>query len=240
MEPAHLPDLVGTVDLPFAVVSPDRHPSLVYLASLGAGSRRSMRQGLDLVAELASGGRFDADEFPWPALRYQHTAAIRAKLAESYAPSTANRILAALRGVLKECWRLGYTSAEDFHRAADLENVPGQRLPAGRMLTIGELGELFRSCALEGTPGARLDAALLALLVGCGLRRSEAVALDLAHYDVEEQTLRVRRGKGQRERLVPIGTASRRRSRAGWKCGVPRAAVFSARFRSQDASTSVA
>jgi len=42
------------------------------------------------------------------------------------------------------------------------------------------------------------------LLVGCGLRRSEAVALDLAHYDVGEQTLRVRRGKGQRERLVPI------------------------------------
>lgn len=187
----------------------DRHPVDVYLASLSTGSRRSMLQALNRVAAIASGSTLPAAEFPWPMLRYQHTAAIRARLAETSAPSTANRILAALRGVLKECWRLGYTSAEDYHKAADLENVRGQRLPAGRMLSSEEIAVLFRSCALEGTAGARLDAALLALLLGCGLRRSEAVGLDLADYEAEDQTLRVRRGKGHRERLVPIVNGQR-------------------------------
>jgi hypothetical protein len=79
----------------------DQHPAAVYLAGLSEGGRRTMRQALDRIAELVSGGQTDALGLDWAALRFQHTAAIRAELAKDYAPATANKILSALRGVLR-------------------------------------------------------------------------------------------------------------------------------------------
>ncbi len=66
------------------------------------------------------------DSMPWERLRYQHTAALRTWLAGRYAPATANRHLAALRGVLREAWRLGLVEA----RSPDRCFVPSTR-PAG-------------------------------------------------------------------------------------------------------------
>src|SRR5262245_28597749 len=97
----------------------DENPAAVYLASLTKRSRRTQQSGLDQVAQLLGYG--DALSCPWASLRYQHTAAIRAALAERYAPATANRMLAALRRVLTECWRLGLMPKEDADRAADIK-----------------------------------------------------------------------------------------------------------------------
>src|SRR6202795_891280 len=121
--------------LPPAAVTalpPDRHPVHVYIARLGSGSRRTMREALNIIAAVLTGGKCDAENLPWAALGNQHTAAIRAALIERYKPSTANKTLAALRGVLKEAWRLGYMTAEDFHRATDVPTIKAQTLPRGR------------------------------------------------------------------------------------------------------------
>src|SRR3979409_148873 len=119
----------------------DRHPVAVYLARLAPSSRRTMLAALNAMGNLLSDDRCDAWSLAWEKLRYPHTTAMRALLADGrYAPSTANRHLAALRGVLKECWRLGYVTAEDFSRAADLEPVRGSRLLRGRALQPGECG----------------------------------------------------------------------------------------------------
>jgi site-specific recombinase XerD len=160
-----------------------------------------MRTALDTVSDLLSSGRADAETLPWAALRYQHTAAVRAALADTYAPSTVNKILSALRGVLREAWRLGQVSAEDYHRAADLPGVRGERLPPGRALSAGEIRALFQVCAADGTAAGARDAALLALLYGAGLRRSEVVALELDDYEPETGALTVRAGKGRKERM---------------------------------------
>ena len=125
----------------------DRHPAAVYLARLTAGSRPTMHRALDTIASIISGGRDDAATLEWAALRYQHTQAVRAVPAERYAPANANKHLSALRGVLKECWRLGLMAAEEHQRAADLETVRGSTLLRGRALSSGEMGGLLGTCA---------------------------------------------------------------------------------------------
>jgi len=82
----------------------------------------------------------------WAALRYQHTAAVRARPAADCSVATANRLLSALRGVLREAWRLGYMSAEDYQRAIDIANIKGEAIPAGRELSQDELMALVQTC----------------------------------------------------------------------------------------------
>jgi hypothetical protein len=79
-----------------------------------------MRHTLNAIARLLSGGECDAMTLNWAALRYQHTAAIRSVLMERYAPATANRMLCALRRTLKEAYRLGLMSADDYPSSVKL------------------------------------------------------------------------------------------------------------------------
>lgn len=204
--------------------SDGRRAALVYLARLAPGSRRTMRAALDLIAGLLTQGRERAATLAWESLRYEHTQAVRAVLAERYAPATANKMLAALRGVLRECWRLGRMEAADYHRAVDLGGVKGTTLPRGRALPAGELRALFAECAGDGGVSGSRDAALLAVLYGAGLRRGEAVALDVADYDPETGALRVRSGKGRKAR-VAYATGGARAALEAWlgaRAGAPR------------------
>ena len=119
-----------------------RNPAAVYLAALDSGSRRTMRQALNTIATLLGipvqrdGDGKDVTHLtcPWGALRYAHTSAVRAALAERFAPATANKMLSALRRVLQEAWRLGQLGAEDYARARDVPPITGEVLPAGRAL----------------------------------------------------------------------------------------------------------
>lgn len=189
--------LVGGAQLPA-----DRHPALVYLARLSPSSRRTMRQSLDTVARLVTGGACDALTLDWSQLRYQHTAAIRSRLAEAYGPATANKTIAALRGVLREAWRLELMPAEAYQRAVDLERVRGEAPLRGRAIDRGEVLALVEACRRDGSALGMRDCALLGVLYAGGLRRSEAVGLDLADFDPEAGTVTVRHGKGNKARTV--------------------------------------
>ena len=91
----------------------------------------------------------------------------------------------------------------------------GEKLPRGRALGKRELQKLFVACAKDETAAGRRDAALIAVLYGGGLRRSEVVALDLADYQPETAELRIRRGKGQKGRVCYATTARSWRSTRG-------------------------
>ena len=91
---------------------------------------------------------------------------MRTKLREQYSPSTTNKMLSALRGVLRECWRLDLVEAEAYHRAVDVEAVKGSgpsQAEAGRHLQAGELTALMKTCTDEHTDAGIRDAAIIAL-----------------------------------------------------------------------------
>jgi site-specific recombinase XerD len=187
----------------------DQNAAIIYLASLAPGSRRTMGDALGIIAALLlpelreKTMQVRIDLLPWGALRFQHTSAVRAVLAEKYSYATVNKMLSALRGTMKTAWRLGQLSAEDYQRAIDVQRVQGETLPAGRSLKTGEIAALIEVCQRDANPVGARDAAIVALLYGCGLRRAELAALSLGDYDPEEGVVKIL-GKRNKQRLVPV------------------------------------
>ncbi len=178
----------------------DSNPAAVYLAGLAPSSRATMRRALDVIAGIvAPNDAAGCMALPWARLRFQHTAAIRSELATRYSHTTANLMLSALRGVLKAAWKLGQMSADEYQTAASVGRVIGETVPAGRSVPSGELAALLNTCSQDAA-GIR-DAAIIAVLYACGLRRAELVTLDLEHYS--DGRLLVH-GKRNKQRYVPV------------------------------------
>ena len=187
-----------------AVQKRELSPVAFYLGGLRPGaSRRTMASALEQVARIVG---MPVARIQWARFGYEHVAALRARLVEEeYAPATANRMISAVRGVLREAWRLGLLAYEAYRRAADVPLVSGVREQAGRSLTRAELGALFSACESNGPLGER-DAAILALAYAVGLRRAEIVGLDVGNVrDEGDGAFLIKvRGKGGRDRKVYV------------------------------------
>ena len=112
------------------------------------------------------------------------------------APATISRKLAAVRAFLRHS--LGAARVPD----ARLGPRRGRRLPdAPRRDAVDK--EL---ASLEGEGPLKLrNRALVELVYSAGLRSAEAVGLDLGDVDFEQELVHVRRGKGGKDRVVPLG-----------------------------------
>ena len=192
----------------------DQSPVAIYITSLGSeNSRESVKWCLNLAASVLSNGRYEISSLDWSKLRYQHISALKSKLnSESptpcrdkpYSISTVNMVLSAVRGVMKQCKKLRLISSEHLNDILDVKGVRGDVLPSGRALTPDEVRALFRACG-DGIIGSR-DRAILAILLGAGLRRSELSALDMQDWHEDDLLITVRRGKGRKGRQVPVGS----------------------------------
>lgn len=115
------------------------------------------------------------------------------------AASSTARALAAVRGLHRFALRDGLVDA-DVTRDVTPPTQPA-RLP--KALTVDEVDQLLAGCIGDG-PGPLRDRALLELLYSTGARISEAVGLDRDDLDEDNRTVRLR-GKGGKERIVPVG-----------------------------------
>ncbi len=117
----------------------------------------------------------------------------------SASPATVHRKSACLRSFYRHLRREGVIDSDPT--AAVTAPRRGRRLP--QVLSRGEVNRLLEQP--KGTaPAALRDRALLELMYACGLRASEAIGLEVADVDLEAQVLRAR-GKGSKERVVPVG-----------------------------------
>jgi integrase/recombinase XerD len=118
---------------------------------------------------------------------------------KSASPATIHRKAACLRSFYRHLRREGI---RDSDPTASL-SAPrrGRKLP--QVLTRGDVDKLLGQP--RGTePAALRDRALLELMYACGLRASEAISLAVGDVDLEDGLLRAR-GKGSKERIVPVG-----------------------------------
>jgi hypothetical protein len=147
----------------------DRHPAGLYLAARAPRSRDEARRALDAVAALLTRGQATAHTLAWHLLREEHVGAIRAALADRHSPSEITRMLAALRGVLKHCRRLGLISEEAYRRG----HAAASQTPH---VSRGELRSVFESCPDEGTPSTERAGAVRTLLYGNGAGQGQVTA----------------------------------------------------------------
>ncbi|HZE05200.1 MAG TPA: site-specific tyrosine recombinase, partial [Solirubrobacteraceae bacterium] len=116
------------------------------------------------------------------------------------APATLQRKIACLRSFYRHLRR---EQIVDHDPTAELRPPRARgRLP--KVLTRDEVNRLLAQ-PTGRSPGALRDRALLETMYACGLRATEAITLELPELDLEAAMLRAR-GKGSKERMVPVGS----------------------------------
>jgi integrase/recombinase XerD len=150
------------------------------------------RRDLEQLAEFLDGSPADAKTEDLE----RYLAGLRA---DGLAPSTLARKTAAMRAFYRHQQLLG---DRDDNPAAELD-LPRRRPKLPRTLSPGEAERLIEAAA--GTqPRDLRDRALVELLYGAGLRVSEAVSLEKGSVSLDERLVRCI-GKGNKERIVPVG-----------------------------------
>ena len=118
--------------------------------------------------------------------------------------ATIQRKAAALRSFYRHLRREGVCDSDPTAKLT----APRRSRKLPRVLGMAEVQRLLDQP--KGTePMALRDRALLELMYACGLRASETIDLDVAHVDLVDCVLRAR-GKGSKERMVPVGRTAAR------------------------------
>jgi len=108
-------------------------------------------------------------------------------------------------GVLKDFFRWLTKQNVIMHNPASELELPRmeKRLPTAA-LTLTQVAALLAVPNVTDPLGVR-DRAMLELFYSCGLRRAELCRLELTDLHPERRTLTIRRGKGNKDRVVPVG-----------------------------------
>jgi site-specific recombinase XerD len=197
--------------------------------SLSESTRKAYRFDLGAFSRWLDGRGTTLDQVDVRVLSEYVTELGRRRLA----PSTIARHLAAIRSLLRHALGPGHVPETPFapRKVRHLPDAPKTE----------EVDELLDGLDGDG-PLALRNRALIELVYSAGLRSAEAVALDLGDVDFEQELVHVR-GKGGKERVVPLGEEAAYRlrlylaARPQLARGANDAFFLSARGRRLDTST---
>ena len=146
------------------------------------------------------------DSLDFSSLKESDISSVVGKLSiDGLAPSSVNRFLSSLKGFYKYA-ALEYQISNPMGEVAQFKIA--RKLP--KALSVEEIACLIESTNNPLEPSLLRDRAILEILYGTGARVAELVGLDIHDitkdiFDGEEITIMKLRGKGSKERLVPIG-----------------------------------
>lgn len=160
-----------------------RHTLAAYRSDLSSLARWLAAQGLTLTS----------------AGREQLLAYLAWRVGQGVAPRSTARQLSSIRRFYRHALREHWCSTDP----SALIDMPRLGRPLPKNLTEAEVEALLAAPDIETAAGLR-DRAMLEVLYATGLRVSELVSLQIGQINLRQGVLRVR-GKGQRERLVPLG-----------------------------------
>lgn len=119
---------------------------------------------------------------------------------QSYSPATMARKIATLRSFYKWALKHSFVNANPM----TMIRTPRQAKRLPKAITVEQIEQLLSAPDDNDVLGAR-DRAMLETLYSTGIRVSELVDLGMRDLDENQEALRIR-GKGKKERLVPLGS----------------------------------
>ena len=139
----------------------------------------------------------------WPQLTTNHVKRI---LAQAHRQGLSPKSIALRLSALRSFCRFLVTQGTMAQNPAKAVSAPKQGRPLPKQLNVDEMSQLLNID--EESLLAVRDKAMMELTYGCGLRLAELTNLDLEHLEDDIRQLRVR-GKGSKERILPVGKVAK-------------------------------
>ncbi|RMN17111.1 hypothetical protein ALQ64_03132 [Pseudomonas cannabina] len=171
-----------------------------FLSGFGPGSRPTIRSALRQAADVLGWASVSVllEHLPWHTLTADHLVHLKESWEEKLEPSTISLYMHAVRGIAQSCLVHGLMSS-DAYVLLKFVKVPKSSNDVGRGRAIERKyrDDLINNCLADDRLQGVRDAAIIALLFGSGIRRSEASNLldQNINLDAGEIVLKVKGGK---------------------------------------------
>jgi len=159
------------------------NPAVQYIKNLKSeNSKKVYTRVLNIVSQRYAD--CDHDVFDWSTLRYFHIESLVAELREkNLSGSRINSFLTALKGTARQARKLKQLPLDDYESIIDVKAEKADRKPKEDYMKKEERDAIYEHLELEGKASSIRNLAIIALMLGCGLRRDEVCNLKLLTKD---------------------------------------------------------
>ncbi|MBC8951062.1 integrase/recombinase XerC [Xenorhabdus sp. TS4] len=175
------------------------NPATSYLIRLRSKqSQKTMRSCLSTVVKLFRAA--DPFSFDWSILDRDSVQLVLQKLIiEKKTPNSINLVLSAIKGVAEEARASRIIDSDTYQDIRSIRRIRGNRIGRGRSLSSKEISMIYQYVDSINTATAIRDAAIISLMLGCGLRRAEVTLLEYRDINFDGYSVKIM-GKGNKER----------------------------------------
>ncbi|EPL1176755.1 tyrosine-type recombinase/integrase [Morganella morganii] len=186
------------------------NPATSYLLRLRSKqSQKTMRSCLVSVVKLFRA--MDPFTFDWSIIDRDAVQLVLQKLIlEKKTPNSINLILSAIKGVAEEARASRVIDSDTYQDIRSIRRIRGNRIGRGRSLSSSEITHIYQHLDSINTAVSVRDAAIVSLMLGCGLRRAEVTLLNMEDINFDNYSIKIM-GKGNKERtnFMPSDTLRR-------------------------------